>query len=98
MAGPCGSPLNVDGATTSGFRAMRLTFHAASNDRMNAWSPSTAMVTGVPTGVPSRRKLVQQYGALLDERFEHLGPCRRLHGSYLLRRTSKRVTTALAVL
>jgi hypothetical protein len=59
MAGPCGSPRNVEGATsTSGLRPMRLTIHAASKERVNARSPSTAMLTGVPTGVPSWRKLV----------------------------------------
>jgi len=54
--GPMGRPRSVEGAiSTSGLRRMRFIFPALSKVRTKAWLPSTAMVTGVPTGVPSRR-------------------------------------------
>ena len=55
MAGPVGLPRTVDGATrTRGLRRRRLVFHALSYERKKARSPSKAMLTGVPTAVPSR--------------------------------------------
>jgi len=51
-----GWPRSVEGAiSTSGLRWMRFIFPALSKVRTKAWLPSTAMVTGVPTRVPSRR-------------------------------------------
>jgi hypothetical protein len=55
IAGPVGFPRSVAGATsTRGSLRRRLVFHAWSNVRKNARSPSNAMLTGVTTGVPSR--------------------------------------------
>lgn len=56
MPGPVGVPRAVDGATSmTGLRPIRLVFPAFSKLRTTARSPSTAMLTGVPTGRPSRR-------------------------------------------
>lgn len=56
MPGPVGVPRAVDGATSmTGLRPIRLVFPAFSKLRTTARSPSTAMLTGVPTGRPPRR-------------------------------------------
>jgi hypothetical protein len=59
--GPVGRPRTVLGAmVTSGLFRMRFAFPAVSQVRMNARVPSTAMLTGVCTGVPSRRNVVSR--------------------------------------
>jgi hypothetical protein len=61
IAGPVGRPRAVHGAmVTSGVFRMRFTFPALSQLRMYARLPSTAMLTGVLTGVPSRRNVVNR--------------------------------------
>ena len=61
IAGPIGRPRAVHGAiVTSGLFRMRFTFPAVAQVRMNARSPSTAILTGVFTGVPSRRSVVSR--------------------------------------
>ena len=44
----------VFGLRAAGLPRIRLAFQALSPVRTKAWSRSTAMVTGVATGVPSR--------------------------------------------
>lgn len=59
--GPVGRPRAVHGAmVTARLFRIRFTFPAESQLRMNARSPSTTMLTGVLTGVPSRRKVVSR--------------------------------------
>lgn len=54
--GPVGRPRNGHGAiSTRGSLRIRLTFQPVPGLRMNARSPTTAMLTGVPIGVASRR-------------------------------------------
>ncbi len=61
IGAPVGRPRLVQGAmVTSGLFRMRFTFPALSQLRMKARSPSTAMLTGVLTGVPSRRNVVNR--------------------------------------
>src|SRR5215217_5351230 len=44
----------------SGLLRMRFSFHAVSQVRKYAWSPSTTMLTAVPTGVPARLYVVSK--------------------------------------
>jgi hypothetical protein len=55
-ASPRGAPLNVDGAArTRGSRRSRFTFAAEWKVKKTSRSPTAAIITGVETGVESRR-------------------------------------------